>query len=166
MLLERRHFRRVRRGRDDRVCLPSEVPGGFKGQRYGEDAKKDGLLVMRVRGCSIPIHSDLRADNIVLAGGRVYFVDWPHASVGAPWVDLALFLPSVAMQGGAAPEEVFWANPLVAAATRDDLARVLAAGSWRLDRGEAPAAPFLVLKSLSCSQLGGSSPGSDRKNRD
>ncbi|SDH89526.1 aminoglycoside phosphotransferase family protein [Nonomuraea jiangxiensis] len=53
------------------------------------------------------VHGDLRADNILLAGDRVYVVDWPWACVGAPWVDLVSMLPSVGMQGGPRPQEVF-----------------------------------------------------------
>jgi hypothetical protein len=50
------------------------------------------------------VHLDIRADNILLtADGRVYFVDWPHAHVGAAWVDAVAFAPSVAMQGGRTP---------------------------------------------------------------
>ena len=52
------------------------------------------------------LHFDLRADNILLTGSRVYFVDWPHACVGAAWVDLLGMAPSVAMQGGPGPEEL------------------------------------------------------------
>ena len=33
-------------------------------------------------------------------------VDWPHARIGAAWVDLLWFAPSVAMQGGPAPNEL------------------------------------------------------------
>ena len=50
------------------------------------------------------LHFDLRADNILLARDRVYFVDWPHATVGATWLDAVAFAPSVAMQGGPEPE--------------------------------------------------------------
>jgi hypothetical protein len=50
------------------------------------------------------LHFDLRADNILLAADRVYFVDWPHATVGASWLDGVAFAPSVAMQGGPDPE--------------------------------------------------------------
>ncbi len=38
-------------------------------------------------------HCDVRADNILLAADRVVFVDWPHACVGAGWIDLVLFPP-------------------------------------------------------------------------
>ena len=43
-------------------------------------------------------------------GGRL--VDRPHARVGAPWVDLVYFLPSVAMQGGGDPQTIFWDHPV------------------------------------------------------
>jgi aminoglycoside phosphotransferase (APT) family kinase protein len=53
------------------------------------------------------VHLDIRADNILLTDdGRVYFVDWPHAHVGAAWLDAVAFAPSVTMQGGPEPEYV------------------------------------------------------------
>ncbi|MDQ1462456.1 MAG: hypothetical protein QOI08_3940 [Actinomycetota bacterium] len=58
------------------------------------------------------VHLDLRADNILLTADRVFFVDWPAAAVGAAWVDLALMLPSIAMQGGPQPEEVWQTHRL------------------------------------------------------
>lgn len=53
------------------------------------------------------IHLDIRADNLIMTPSGPYVVDWPHACIGAPWVDLALLLPSVAMQGGPRPWEIF-----------------------------------------------------------
>jgi aminoglycoside phosphotransferase (APT) family kinase protein len=73
------------------------------------------------------LHSDIRADNILLAGHRVMFVDWPHARVGAPWVDLVFFLPSVAMQGGPDPDPLFWRQPSTIDADPDSVIAVLAA---------------------------------------
>jgi aminoglycoside phosphotransferase (APT) family kinase protein len=52
------------------------------------------------------LHFDVRADNVLLAPDRVWFFDWPHACVGAAWFDVLGFAPSVAMQGGPAPEDV------------------------------------------------------------
>ncbi|MEO3885981.1 aminoglycoside phosphotransferase family protein [Nonomuraea sp. B5E05] len=52
------------------------------------------------------VHADVRADNILLTDDRVYFVDWPWACLGAPWVDRVYLLPSVGMQGGPPPYEL------------------------------------------------------------
>ncbi len=46
------------------------------------------------------VHADLRADNIVLAADRVWFVDWAHGSVGAPWFDVVFLAGSVIMHNG------------------------------------------------------------------
>ncbi|HUR08344.1 MAG TPA: aminoglycoside phosphotransferase family protein [Nonomuraea sp.] len=53
------------------------------------------------------LHADLRADNLLLTEDRVYVVDWPWACVGAAWFDSLAMLPSVAMQGGPPPQELF-----------------------------------------------------------
>ena len=46
------------------------------------------------------LHGDVRTDNtIITPDGRLVFVDWPHACLGAAWVDLVLALPSLAMAG-------------------------------------------------------------------
>ena len=42
------------------------------------------------------LHLDLRRDNILLTPTEVVFVDWAWPAVGAAWLDLACFLPSVA----------------------------------------------------------------------
>jgi phosphotransferase family enzyme len=72
------------------------------------------------------VHLDLRADNILLTGDRVLFVDWPHAAVGAPWFDLLGMLPSVAMQGGPDPADVWRTSPLARAADPAAVDSVLA----------------------------------------
>jgi aminoglycoside phosphotransferase (APT) family kinase protein len=72
------------------------------------------------------VHGDLRADNMLLAGDRVLFVDWPHAGVGAAWFDLLGMLPSVAMQGGPDPVEVWRTSPLARAADPAAVDSVLA----------------------------------------
>ncbi|MGC4108197.1 MAG: aminoglycoside phosphotransferase family protein [Thermomicrobiales bacterium] len=50
------------------------------------------------------LHNDLRADNIVMTEDRVFIVDWPHARVGAAWLDPLFMAPSVAMHGGGDPD--------------------------------------------------------------
>jgi hypothetical protein len=52
------------------------------------------------------LNFDVRADNILIAGERVYFVDWPWARIGAPFVEWVALAPSVCMQGGPTPEEL------------------------------------------------------------
>ncbi len=58
------------------------------------------------------VHLDIRADNVLLTPDRVVFVDWPAAAVGAPWIDLVAMLPSIAMQGGPDPEDIWRTHPL------------------------------------------------------
>jgi Phosphotransferase enzyme family len=53
------------------------------------------------------LHFDVRADNLLLDEDNVWFFDWPHACVGAAWLDVVGFAPSVAMQGGPQPEDIF-----------------------------------------------------------
>ena len=52
------------------------------------------------------LNYDVRADNILLTPDRTWFVDWPHACLGPPWLDIVAFAPSVTMQGGPPPEDV------------------------------------------------------------
>jgi phosphotransferase family enzyme len=59
------------------------------------------------------IHLDVRADNVLFTSEKVWFVDWPHACVGAAWVDILFFAPSVKMQGGPAPEDLIMRHPAV-----------------------------------------------------
>jgi hypothetical protein len=50
------------------------------------------------------LHFDLRADNMLLTDHGVVIVDWPHARIGAAWLDPLAMAPSVAMHGGPDPE--------------------------------------------------------------
>ena len=52
------------------------------------------------------LHFDTRADNLLIAGDRVFVIDWPHARVGAAFIDWLAMAPSVAMQGGPSPDEL------------------------------------------------------------
>ncbi|MFI2738143.1 phosphotransferase family protein [Streptomyces sp. NPDC018711] len=66
-------------------------------------AEREAGWTAAVAGSAL-VHGDLRADNVLLTGGRVVVVDWPWASVGAPWFDVVAMGPSVIMQG--APDAV------------------------------------------------------------
>jgi aminoglycoside phosphotransferase (APT) family kinase protein len=90
------------------------------------------------------LHADVRADNILLTPTRVVFVDWPHACVGARWIDLLAMLPSVAMQGGPKPWEIFDTHPCARSASREQVDAVLAAlTGFFVQRGTLPPPPGL-----------------------
>ena len=90
------------------------------------------------------VHLDVRADNVLLSGERVLFVDWPYATVGTPWIDLVFMLPSVAMQGGPSPWELFDSYPLARSADDEAVTVVLAGFIGLLSaRGREPAPPGL-----------------------
>lgn len=80
----------------------------------------------RARGAAL-VHLDARRDNMVRRGGRVLLVDWPYAAVGAPWVDLLAQLPSLALEGGGDPEQV-WRSAAVAQGVPDDDVTAVLAG--------------------------------------
>jgi aminoglycoside phosphotransferase (APT) family kinase protein len=93
---------------------------------------------------STMLHADIRADNVLLTPTRVLFVDWPWASRGAAWVDLLFMLPSVTMQGGPKPWQIFDRHPLGQAAPADAATAVLAAVTGFLVRqSRLPAPPGL-----------------------
>ncbi len=71
------------------------------------------------------LNFDVRADNMIIAGDRVYFVDWPWARVGAPFVEWVAFAPSVYMQGGPKPQELLRMARLDEVST-DDINAVIA----------------------------------------
>ena len=90
------------------------------------------------------LHADIRADNILLTEERVVFVDWPHVCLGAQWVDLLAFLPSVAMQAGPKPWEVFDGHPLGREADPARVNAVLAAiAGFFVHRSTLPPPPGL-----------------------
>lgn len=74
------------------------------------------------------VHNDLRGDNMLLGDdGRMYIVDWPHASIGATWIDPLFMAPSVEMQGGPMASEFFARLDASKDADGDAVTTVLAA---------------------------------------
>ena len=61
------------------------------------------------------LHLDVRSDNICLRDGRALLVDWNHACLGNPDVDLASWVPSLRAEGGPEPWEVLPDQPELAA---------------------------------------------------
>lgn len=90
------------------------------------------------------LHNDIRADNILLTPRHVWFVDWPHASVGPPWLDVVAFAPSVTVQGGPPPEEVISAHSATRTADGDAItAAVVALAGFFTHRAAQPPPPGL-----------------------
>jgi thiamine kinase-like enzyme len=77
------------------------------------------LLIRHEEQCSIDgnslTHWDLRSDNICLTESRAIFVDWNHACLSNPQLDLGFWLPSLAYEGGPEPENIMPDAPEIAA---------------------------------------------------
>ena len=90
------------------------------------------------------LNNDIRADNILLTPERTWFVDWPHASVGPPWLDVVAFAPSVTMQGGPPPEEVISRHSACRTAESDAItAAVVALAGYFTYQAVQPPPPGL-----------------------
>ncbi|MDQ6709585.1 MAG: phosphotransferase [Candidatus Dormibacteraeota bacterium] len=90
------------------------------------------------------LHVDLRADNMLITEDRVVVVDWPHAAIGAAWIDLMFLLPSVAMQGGPMPWELFDSHPVAKDADPERVNAVLAAiAGFFIGQSRQPPPPGL-----------------------
>ncbi len=73
------------------------------------------------------LHLDVRADNILLTTEKVWLFDWASAYVGASWVDIVGFAPSIAMQGGPPPEQVVARHPAARSADPASITAAVAA---------------------------------------
>lgn len=90
------------------------------------------------------LHADLRADNVLLTRDGAVVVDWPHACVGAGWMDLLFALPSIAMHGGGDPQQIWDRYPPGRAADPYAVTAVLAAAAgFFLRQGLQPPPPNL-----------------------
>jgi aminoglycoside phosphotransferase (APT) family kinase protein len=87
------------------------------------------------------LHADLRGDNVLLAGGRVLFVDWPHACVGAAVADVVFLAPSVTMQGGPQPDEILAMTRPGRAASRETVRAAVCAVAGYLTEGSLRPPP-------------------------
>ena len=63
----------------------------------------DAAAATQLDGDSL-LHCDVRSDNLCIRHGRAVLVDWNHARVGNPAVDLAFWLPSLRLEDGPPPE--------------------------------------------------------------
>ena len=87
------------------------------------------------------LHLDLRDDNLLLTPNRVMVIDWTHARIGAPWLDIVLMAPSVAMQCGPDPETLIARHPATHAADPADITAAITAIAGSLTCGGMRAPP-------------------------
>lgn len=145
-------WRRLEDGVQGGPATPADL-GPWVGSHFDLLAHLEARWEAASRGRTM-LHSDVRADNLLLSSSRVYFVDWPWACVGAPWIDLLLMLPSVAMQGGPPPWSVFDRHPLGRKAPPEGVNAVLAGFTgFLLTRGRLAPPPGLpTLRAFQWSQ--------------
>lgn len=87
------------------------------------------------------VHLDCRVDNILVdPAGKVRIVDWPWASVGAPWLDALTYLLDVSMRDLEVDVEIYLDHPIFETMTSDHADAALAglAGAF-YDNARAPA---------------------------
>ena len=91
-------------------------------------AERHGLAA--AKGTAL-VHFDLLPHNILLTCDQVTVVDWPHARLGAPVIDLLMVLASAAADG-LDPDPVLRAQPMAVAVDDADVTGILAAltGFW------------------------------------
>ena len=89
------------------------------------------------------LHFDTRADNILIAGDRLFVLDWPSARVGAAFVDWLIMASSVAMQGGPSPDD-FMARFDLSGVLRENFDAILCSvAGYFVVRALDPASPGL-----------------------
>jgi hypothetical protein len=91
-------------------------------------AERHGLAA--ARGTAL-VHFDVLPHNILLTRDQVILVDWPHARLGAPVIDLLMVLASGAADG-LDPDPVLRSQPAAMAVDDADVTGILAAltGFW------------------------------------
>lgn len=122
---------------------PADGLGGWAQDRLGELAALEATWEERAAGDTL-LHTDVRADNLLLTPDGVVVLDWPGACRGAAFVDPVFFAPSVAMQGGPGPRELMAGSGAARAADPQDLAAtVCAMAGYLTHQSLLPAPPGL-----------------------
>ncbi|HBZ70496.1 MAG TPA: hypothetical protein DEP35_12505 [Deltaproteobacteria bacterium] len=60
---------------------------------------------LEMRG-TVPVHLDVRSDNLFLRRSGAVLVDWNHACLSNPLLDVGFWLPSLRAEGGPRPDEI------------------------------------------------------------
>jgi hypothetical protein len=111
--------------------------------RLAELAGLEATWAAHAAGTTL-LHTDIRADNLLVTGDGVMVVDWPHACRGAAVADLVFFAPSVAMQGGPEPAILLARSRAGREASREALAAIVCAlAGYFTERSLRPPPPGL-----------------------
>ncbi|MTK04145.1 aminoglycoside phosphotransferase family protein [Micromonospora sp. CP22] len=88
-------------------------------------------------------HVDVRADNLLIdQAGRVTVIDWPWAARGPAWLDTAMLMVDVRMNGGHDTEALLRRLPLTAAADPDAVTGLyVGLAGFFTDRARLPPPP-------------------------
>jgi hypothetical protein len=73
-------------------------------------ALSEAAHIARMKGDET-IHFDVRSDNTAFVDGRAVFVDWNWASRGNSELDIVAWLPSLFVEGGPQPDELYDGEP-------------------------------------------------------
>ena len=133
--------------------LPTAALSLDENLRGADRLPTDGTVEMlrelsaRARGCldgRTLVHSDLRADNILLTTDGAVLVDWPWACTGPPWLDTLLLLMEVDRHGGHDVDALLCTEPRTRDVDPADLTAVLGGfAGFFLDAARRPAPPGL-----------------------
>lgn len=126
-----------------RTATPCPVPG-LPTAREALTGQLPGYALELLGGNTL-VHLDLRADNVLLTPEGAVLVDWPHACVGPPWLDLVALLFEVDRLGEEdLAERVLAASTLTRDVDPEVLTRVLEGFSeFFLGRAAEPDPPGL-----------------------
>jgi Ser/Thr protein kinase RdoA (MazF antagonist) len=121
--------------------------------RLGDLAALEATWAAHAAGDTL-LHTDVRADNILLTGDEVVIVDWPHACRGAAFVDHVFFAPSVAIQGGPEPADLLAMSAAGRSADSQQLAAMVCAlgGYFTYQSLRPPPAGLPTLRAFQAAQ--------------
>ena len=122
---------------------PAEGLDEWSGRHLDRLAELESGWPDAVAGSTL-LHCDVRSDNLLMTSSGVVFVDWPHACVGAPVFDLVAWAPSVVLEGGPLPEDLFALSAPSSSVDRDQLGVLVAAfGGFLVSHSLRPPPPGL-----------------------
>jgi len=121
----------------DEAALAERHPWAAESLPRLIELETEGLAA--AQGTSL-VHFDLYSHNVLLTGQRVMFVDWPHARLGSPLVDLVVLL-SCAAGDGIDPEPLLAFHAPGAEHERAAVTAILVAHAGFLLAGGLASAP-------------------------